>query len=277
MSDTGTRDRNLADKRSSGLLYFWRECALYIGPGLPATPHSHHAIQICVSLSGAVRLRPGPSAPWQEYRGALVPADQPHESDVAVDLLATLWLEPGLADARAVVPDTTRGRIVRVEGPELAELREALLACWRQRWAPRRAASLLDETLRAVSSPVRPGNSRVDARVARVLGIVRSRSGGRCPLKELAALVALSPRRLEHLFKATTGVSLRHYLLWQRLRRAVEELATGSSVTRAAHSAGFSDTAHLSRTFRRMLGFTPSSALQRQGSSFVQAHDETHS
>jgi AraC-like DNA-binding protein len=104
---------------------------------------------------------------------------------------------------------------------------------------------------------------------------VRSRSDGRSPLKELAALVALSPSRLEHLFKTTTGVSLRHYLLWQRLRRAVEELATGSSVTRAAHSAGFSDTAHLSRTFRRMLGFTPSSALQRQGSSFVQAHDET--
>ena len=36
--------------------------------------------------------------------------------------------------------------------------------------------------------------------------------------------------------------------------RAVELFSAGSSLTDAAHGAGFSDSSHLSRTFRRMFG-----------------------
>ena len=49
--------------------------------------------------------------------------------------------------------------------------------------------------------------------------------------------------------------------LWLRLRRAVELLASAGSLTEAAHDAGFSDSAHLSRTFRKMFGVKPSLLL----------------
>jgi AraC-like DNA-binding protein len=35
----------------------------------------------------------------------------------------------------------------------------------------------------------------------------------------------------------------------------------GATITEAAHAAGFADAPHFDRTFRRMLGFTPSTAL----------------
>ena len=52
-------------------------------------------------------------------------------------------------------------------------------------------------------------------------------------------------------------------MLWLRLERAVAVFAAGGSLTDAAHAAGFADSAHLSRTFRRMFGLAPSSLQLR--------------
>jgi AraC-like DNA-binding protein len=57
---------------------------------------------------------------------------------------------------------------------------------------------------------------------------------------------------------------VRRYVLWLRLQRAVAALSSGRSVTDAAYAAGFSDAAHLSRTFRRMLGCPPRDLVRRQ-------------
>jgi AraC-like DNA-binding protein len=63
--------------------------------------------------------------------------------------------------------------------------------------------------------------------------------------------------RLQHLFRDQVGVPIRRYLLWPRYLTALSLLADGASVTRAAHAAGFADSAHLTRTAVRMNGFTP--------------------
>lgn len=54
----------------------------------------------------------------------------------------------------------------------------------------------------------------------------------------------------------------RRYVLWLRLRRAVREVAAGANLTEAAVSAGFSDSAHLSRVFRATFGLPPSALLR---------------
>lgn len=56
---------------------------------------------------------------------------------------------------------------------------------------------------------------------------------------------------LEHLRNAPS-------LLWHRVLTALRVLAEGSSVTDAAHAAGFAGAAHFTRTTHRMNGATPS-------------------
>lgn len=53
-------------------------------------------------------------------------------------------------------------------------------------------------------------------------------------------------------------MALRPYILWRRFLRVWELAMTGASLSAAAHAAGFADSAHLTRTSRRMFGFPPS-------------------
>jgi len=47
------------------------------------------------------------------------------------------------------------------------------------------------------------------------------------------------------------------------MRVAVTSVLSGMTLTQAAHEAGFSDTAHLSRTFMDMFGVNPSTVLKQ--------------
>ncbi|WP_235214942.1 helix-turn-helix domain-containing protein [Rhodococcus opacus] len=76
--------------------------------------------------------------------------------------------------------------------------------------------------------------------------------------RDVARRVGLSASRLTHLFGAQVGLPLRRYVLWLRLTLAVTEVAAGADLTAAAHGAGFSDSAHLSRTCREIFGLPPS-------------------
>jgi AraC-like DNA-binding protein len=107
--------------------------------------------------------------------------------------------------------------------------------------------------------------SAIDHRVKRVLRGLPNRLAETesLSLDRLAASVGLSPSRFLHLFTMSVGVPVRPYILWLRLQRGAGELARGTSVADAAYAAGFSDAAHFTRTFRRMVGATPRQILHR--------------
>jgi AraC-like DNA-binding protein len=65
-----------------------------------------------------------------------------------------------------------------------------------------------------------------------------------------------------HLFFEQMGISCLRYVLWLRLLDAIEAASCGASATEAAQEAGFSDAAHLTRTFRRMFGIPPSAVFR---------------
>jgi AraC-like DNA-binding protein len=199
----------------------------------------------------------------------VIPPDQPHETDVPADLIASLWLDPGTLAARRLVEPRAELAILPIERSRLGEVVPRLLDGWRERYDSRRAEALLDEVVGFLA----PGQERgrhvaIDPRVARACDVLESGPRRRVSLEEIAAIVALSPSRLAHLFTREVGIPTRRYLLWLRLRQAIDELADGASLEEAAFAAGFADGPHLSRTFRRMIGVPPSALGQL--SRFVQ-------
>ncbi|MEO8445525.1 MAG: AraC family transcriptional regulator, partial [Gammaproteobacteria bacterium] len=103
--------------------------------------------------------------------------------------------------------------------------------------------------------------SVLDGRIERAVALIRERLAETVQLGQVAAAVHLSPERFRHLFVEQTGVRFRAYILWLRLESALGAYVAGKSLTEAAYAGGFADSAHLSRTFKKMFGIAAASVF----------------
>ncbi|MGE6784089.1 helix-turn-helix domain-containing protein [Ensifer adhaerens] len=79
-------------------------------------------------------------------------------------------------------------------------------------------------------------------------------------LEELASLAGLSQSHFSHAFKASTGMAPHQWQTNARIERAKQLLLKNeSSLTAVAAETGFSDQAHFTRVFRKVVGATPAS------------------
>lgn len=77
-------------------------------------------------------------------------------------------------------------------------------------------------------------------------------------LPQVADKLHLSYDRASHVVADTLGLSFKSYLYWRKMVSAWSALQSPSSLTEVAQTAGFSDSAHLARTWKQKLGVSPS-------------------
>ncbi len=259
---TGLADDAARRHSATGRVYFWQGGSLWIGRAQGRTDwHSHHALQIALALDGNCRFRRRADGEWREFTGALVHSERHHQFEAGDISMAQVFVEPETTEGRALAARFTED-ISTLPEKERASMAQRLRAAFtRNAEAGQMIASAREAIaiLAGTSGPSVP----VDPRVQKAIGYVRSNVHAGVSLADAAGAATLSPGRFRHLFVAETGSTFRAYLLWLRLNVAIDEAMAGRSWTDAAHAAGFSDSAHLNRTFKRMLGVNPS-ALSAQ-------------
>ena len=251
--------------RARGRVYFWQGGSLWIGHGQGRTQwHEHHAHQITLPFAGVCRFRSEENSDWAGFTSAFVRSERPHQFEMEeVEEVAQLFVEPESAAGRALARRFPSADVSPLAEVDRAALLEMLLGAWRaassdpeMSAAGRAAVAVLADAPLSVTD--------LEPRVARSLAFIRARLRDTITLSEVAASAALSPGRFRHLFVRETGAAFRPYVLWLRLNVAIECSTQGGSWTEAAHEAGFADSAHLSRTFKRMFGMNPATlVLQR--------------
>jgi AraC-like DNA-binding protein len=97
-----------------------------------------------------------------------------------------------------------------------------------------------------------------DQRIIQVVHEIRSTALQSLTLKQFAQSVHLSESRLEKLFKEQMGIPITRYRLRYRVLMGIIQLGLGRTVTEAALAAGFSSTAHFSKSFSAINGVPPS-------------------
>jgi AraC-like DNA-binding protein len=248
-----------------GRILIWEGASLWIMEALPekgATSnttdfHSHHAVQVTLSLGGRFELR---TADHSVAADAAVAPDVNHLFE-AEGLNAILFVEPESRAGRAIVRRLFEGAVLVPIPPGLAtDLVERLAVAYRSSGKDDAPLVALGRSLVARLAGTVDGELP-DARVQDIIAYAAARLDNPITLAVVARSVGLSPSRVRHLFVEQTGLPFRTYLLWLRIMKAVSIFADGGSLTEAAHEAGFADSAHFSRTFRRMFGL-PAAALR---------------
>ena len=220
------------------------------GPGFRAAAHNHHCVQLIAALQGSLLVREKPKERWTKCGAAWIQIDATHEVDARGTTLLIVFINAE-SDIGTALSERIEGGIGRVPAREVSRWRAVLGLTPDDACAARWASRFLPRPKRAVR--IHPGVQRVLRHLHEPEAMLNNLS-----LKTLAEIGGLSPSRFMHAFTESVHVPVRPYILWLRLQEAACDLRNGATVTSAAHRAGFSDAAHLTRTFRRMLGATPS-------------------
>lgn len=210
----------------TGLLRLGHGWAHYRGPAGDTGFHRHHAVQAIFAETAGVCVQFEQDQLEGDF--LFVPSGKRHRltpNRVALDIL---YVEPGF------VPAT----------PE----RLCDIAAW---------FAHLDGI-----SPTEPHPGTAPW-IASAMDAVETALDGRVMLADIAAVAGLGKSRFAALFRETTGLPLRRYVLWRHLNRAIGAIATGGDVTAAAHLAGFADSAHFARTMKANFGVSASDSLLR--------------
>jgi AraC-like DNA-binding protein len=247
----------------------WPAAMIVWGPGFTTTGHRHHCVQLIMAMHGTLLIRGNSNDQWAMCGAALVRADAVHEVD-ARNTTVLIGFVDSESELGAALGERIEGGISIVS--------EGQVGRWRATLGRRPTEARVERWVRTQllhrQRPVRihPGVRLVLQHLREKLGISDDVS-----LKTLAGISGLSQSRFMHVFSESMGTPLRPYVLWLRLQRACCDLMTGASITAAAYDAGFSDAAHLTRTFRRMLGMTPTDLALRKRMSRGVTLDRTDS
>ena len=227
-------------------IQIFEDHATFISPAIHTDQHKHHALEIIVSIDGVIQIEDAFGNALASQVVLVLP-DQLHQTTTTGEA-AFIFIEPESELAKTMLTTFKPAQSVQSIEGRMSEADRKVFT----------SGSIPKALSKAINSV-----NLIDDRIQRVTDFIRFHiTTHEFSLEMLAEIACLSTSRFTHLFKDHVGIPLRPFILWCRMRVAVTSVLAGMTLTQAAHEAGFSDNAHLSRTFMDMFGVNPSAVLK---------------
>jgi AraC-like DNA-binding protein len=252
--------------------YLWNGVSAIFFSNYVTNIHSHNTLQIVSDLHARFRCRIA-DAPWQACRNLIIRENTPHQLDTNDSVQLIIYLDTETTAARIITQRLLKDQpafepdldLFSIVPPNF--LQQALL-----RSDPTLLREIIGRLLRSLTgegpatgeTPAtrRQSTSKPDDRILSIKTAIDTAHPGDVDLTTLATQAHLSVSRLRALFKAHTGVSLYKYILWSRIRYAINRIMTGHAINDAAWDAGFTDNSHFHKMLVTMFGISPSQFLR---------------
>lgn len=228
---------------------FSNSVAIFRGQVGPNKPHGHWASQLTIAVEGELEFEAGNSG-RRSAKAVFLSSKVRHQ--LFSGFVCSIYFDPLMESRLSTLGEGSATGWVALTEAQLPEPLRHLSASTDLR-------ALLDSDLLAVTDR----GSVSDQRFGRIADEIAQqlRDGRDLDRQALARRVNLSPSRFSHWFVEQSGIPLRSYKKWLKLRMAMDALLAGKPPTQAAVQAGFSDLAHMSRAFSESFGLTYMDAL----------------
>lgn len=211
---------------------------------------------------------------WRECRTALIPPGCAHETRFNGTYAAILHIEPESIDYMNISASMPNGDFQIMydhidEGTVIEQLRRTMLEK-----VETEDAYKITQSIIYGKGYNYEDEEKLDPRILKIVELIKSEPASSYSMEALAEMINLSATRFIHLFKEQTGVPIRRFRQWVRMKKVIVLVADGKSLTDAALEAGFTDSAHFSRAFKNMFGITPSSLFNKSQTThyYISSH-----
>lgn len=259
------RNTERRNRKMKNLIYIDQDFGWFIGNFDRNQRHKHYAIQLSIPIGSPLTIQSSKGKIITELP-ILIQPNITHQITSKTNHFLVL-LNPASTIGHFWKKSTDSG-IGEFEGSPATDLQKILNTGNRARLNPVDLKMEINKLLKSYDCHCGTLLHHSDERINKALSFLKENATRVVPLEEIADNFHMSPSRFRHLFKEQTGITYRRSQLWTRLILAIQSLGT-QTLTKIAYSAGFSDSAHFSRTFKENFGFSPQEFLKI--SQFIQA------
>lgn len=220
--------------------------------GIPHKFHANHGLKIIIAEEQFSVIHDHKVI---NSNGLIIRPDTSHKINAGPWIIISIYIDPETQIGREINYLLNKRKVLKLEKTIVTTLLNYFNDALEFHYTEREVKRFLITTLLNRYSL---DTASIDERIENVIAYIRSASHYRVRFSDLLQLCSLSESRLLHLFKKEVGITIRKYVLWCKIQKAVKAIASNKTIRQAAKEAGFTDASHLNRTFVTMFGFNPS-------------------
>jgi AraC-like DNA-binding protein len=219
------------------------------------TLHQHYAVQIVISLNNSIVVK----SETDDYKAKsiLIKSIQSHQLNCHGQQVLILLINPASKIGHLLNKHTKPKDIQIINTSWIKSMSDIAMNLYQEKLTDENFINAMQQATKEYLDTNKGCFQNTDKRILSALDLLEKNTTEIIPLETIASQVFLSASRFIHLFKKETGITYRRMQLWNKLMASVDDITEHKSITELAHTHGFSDSAHYSRTFKQTFGINP--------------------
>lgn len=226
------------------------------GTSYKTSPHRHETLQLVFDIDKKFRLK-DKSTEWTMFSSAIIRASHLHQLDSHNSIQLFVYLDKDSEYAQKL----TKNYLYNKDISDLSnsDIGKISTAFFKRLLVVNNCDELFKGFLTIIEHLIdfdKPINK--DHRITEAISFINNHQIKQLKVKDVANHVCLSESRLRYLFKRQVGQPIQSFMVWMKVIKSLNLVLKGKKLNETAYDVGFWDSSHMNRSYKEILGVSPS-------------------